>query len=381
MAEPDLLIVGGGPAGLFCAIAARRQGLEVELIDARKPPLDKACGEGLMPDGLKLLEAEGVELPNCRRFAGISYHQGDLRVAGRFPEGYLGAGIRRLELHQALLRRAEEAGVQLRWGLKAESLLPDGAGIQTADGELRARYVIGADGLHSKLRQWTGLEGKPAKEQRFGVRRHYAIEPWSDLVEVHWGKGVEAYITPVGEKEIGVAFLWSGCKASFDLLLAEFPELKKRLVGAETTSKDRGAGPLEQRTRGLRRGKVLLLGDAAGYLDAITGEGLSLAFHQGAALAEAIAAGRPEFYPKQSKKLCRWPLLLTRLTLALERKPALRQRVLQAFAAEPRLFERFLAVHCRALPPVKLFAPDFLASLLGGVLAPGDQSSPPARSR
>jgi flavin-dependent dehydrogenase len=365
MTEPDLLIVGGGPAGLFCAVAARRQGLTVELIEARKPPLDKACGEGLMPDGLKLLEAEGVELPSCRRFAGISYHQGELKVEGRFPEGFAGAGVRRLDLHQALVQRAEEAGVKLRWGVKAEALLP--TGIQTSEGNLPARYIVAADGLHSKLRQWSGLEGKPAKEQRFGVRRHYRVEPWSDLVEVHWGEGVEAYITPIGEKEIGVAFLWSGRKASFDLLLDEFPKLKARLAGAEATSKDRGAGPLEQRTRGLRQGMVLLLGDAAGYLDAITGEGLSLAFHQGAALAEAIAAGRPESYEAQSRNLCRWPLLLTRLTLALERRPALRKRVLRAFVNEPKLFERFLAVHCRALSPAKLFAPGFLARLSRGV--------------
>jgi flavin-dependent dehydrogenase len=368
MAEPDLLIVGGGPAGLFCAIAARRQGLTVELIDARKPPLDKACGEGLMPDGLQLLEAEGVKLPKSRSFAGISYHQGELRVAGRFPEGFAGAGVRRLELHEALVHRAEEVGVELRWSVKAEGLLPGSAGIKTAEGELRARYVVAADGLHSKLRQWAGLEGKPAKEQRFGVRRHYRVEPWSDLVEVHWGKGVEAYITPVGENEIGVAFLWSGRKASFDRLLDEFPELKARLAGAEATSKDRGAGPLEQQVRGLSRGRILLLGDAAGYLDAITGEGLSLAFHQGAALAAALAVGRPESYAAQSKKLCRWPLLLTRLTLALERRPGLRKRTLEAFAADPKLFERFLAVHCRALPPAKLFGPIFLARMLGGLL-------------
>lgn len=367
----DLLIVGGGPAGLLCAIAARRQGLEVELIDARKPPLDKACGEGLMPDGWKLLEAEGVKLTKSRSFAGISYHQGNLKVAGRFPKGFAGAGVRRLELHEALVRRAEEVGVELRWGVKADGLLSGAAGIRTAEGDLQARYIVAADGLHSKLRQWAGLEGKPAKEQRFGVRRHYAIEPWSDLVEVHWGKGVEAYITPVGQKEIGVAFLWSGRKASFDLLLAEFPELAARVAGAETTSKDRGAGPLEQRTRSLQRGRVLLLGDAAGYLDAITGEGLSLAFHQGVALVEAIAAGRPESYAAQSRKLCHWPLLLTRLSLALERRPGLRMRVLRAFANEPKLFESFLAVHCRALPPAKLFAPGFVARLLRGLLVAG----------
>lgn len=365
MADPDLLIVGGGPAGLLCAIAARRHGLAVRLIDARKPPLDKACGEGLMPDGLALLRDLGVELPEHRPFRGISYHQDGIAVVGRFPEGLAGAGIRRPRLHAALLQRAEEVGVDLQWGIKAAGLLTgERTGVATPEGDMTAPYLVGADGLHSKIRDWAGLAAPPAPWQRFGVRRHFAIEPWSDNVEVHWGRDTEAYVTPVGEREIGVAFLWSGRKASFDALLAEFPILAARLAAAEETSRDRGAGPLEQRASGVSRGPVHLVGDAAGYLDAITGEGLSLAFHQAKALVEAIAAGRPQDYAAASREICRWPLRLTRLSLALERRPKLRSRVLRAFAADPALFERFLAVHCRAMPPAKLFDPRFLARML-----------------
>lgn len=337
--------------------------MDVRLIDSRKPPLDKACGEGLMPDGVEALTSLGVELPGHHLFHGISYHQEGTVAAGRFPAGIAGAGIRRLALHDALLRRAEAVGVDLRWGVKAIGLLPGDNGVATEDGEQRAKWVVGADGLNSKMREWTGLAGKEARWQRFGVRRHFAIAPWSDLVEVHWGKEVEAYVTPVGKNEVGVAFLWSGRKSSFDALLAEFPEIQAKVEGAEPTSRDRGAGPLAQKTKGRRRGNVFLLGDAGGYLDAITGEGLSLAFHQAIALATAIAAGRPEEYEKKTKAVERWPLRLTRLTLALERRPALRKRVLSAFAADPSLFERFLAVHCRALPPSRLFSPSFLARM------------------
>lgn len=369
MADPDLLIVGGGPAGLACAIAARGHGLAVRVIDARKPPLDKACGEGLMPDGLAVLEELGVELPEHGLFRGISYHQDGMVAAGRFPQGVAGAGIRRTRLHAALLKRAEEVGVEIRWGLKATGLASGGrTGVATAAGEITARHLVGADGLHSKIREWSGLAAPPAPWQRFGVRRHLQLEPWSDHVEVHWGAGVEAYVTPVAENEIGVAFLWSGRKASWDVLLEEFPALASRLVGAEEISRDRGAGPLEQRARASSRGNVHLVGDAGGYLDAITGEGLSLAFHQAQALAAALAAGRPQDYAPAAREINRWPIRLTRLTLALERRPALRKRVLRAFAADSALFERFLAVHCRSLPPSQLFVPFFVAKILGRLL-------------
>lgn len=374
MAERDLLVVGGGPAGLFCAIAARRHGLTVSVLEARQPPLDKACGEGLMPDGLELLEAQGVALPEQRPFHGIRYlssNQGQsLRVEGRFPPGHAGAGVRRLHLHQALLERAAEVGVDLRFGERVSGLTADG--VRTEGGELDARFLVGADGLHSKVRAWAGLEGRRALWQRFGVRRHFAIAPWCDLVEVYWGPKAEAYVTPVGENEVGIAILWSGRKANFDALLADFPALAARVQGVAVLSKDRGAGPLEQRVRHVSRGRVHLVGDAAGYLDAITGEGLSLAFHQAQLLADCLAKGQPELYAARAAAICASPLRLTRLTLLLEKHPWLRRRVMRAFAAEPALFERFLAVHCRAESPSQLFAPRFLARFLRRFLRPGE---------
>lgn len=375
---PDLLVVGGGPAGLCCAIAARLRGLSVRVLEARRPPLDKACGEGLMPDGRRLLAELGVMLPEHRDFHGILYVDGALRVEGRFPAGHAGAGVRRVRLHAALQARAEELGVEILWGVRAQGLSgllttgASGSTVETSAGNFSARWVVAADGLHSKLRGWAGLAGPPAKTARFGVRRHLRLAPWSDLVEVHWGAGAELYLTPVAAEELGVAVLWSGRKASFDSLLAGFPTLAARLAGAEKISADRGAGPFEQRVRGVSRGQVHLLGDAGGYLDAITGEGLSLAFHQAVILAELLAAERPELYAGRVRKIAALPLLLTRLTLLLERHPALRARVFRALAAEPGLFDRFLAVHCRASAPSSLLAPGFLASFLRRFLWPGE---------
>ncbi len=359
---PDLLVVGGGPAGLATALCARRAGLAVTVVDRRRPPLDKACGEGLMPDGVAALAALGVPAAALAGapFAGIRY-RGDGRVAeGRFP-GPPGLGVRRVELHRALAEQAGRAGVEVRWGVRVTGLEPLGTGAGarfaavTAAGErLGGRVLVAADGLRSPLRGWAGLAAAPpavGPRRRFGVRRHYRVPAGEapELVEVWWGRGVEAYVTPVARDEIGVAMLWSGRRAGFDELLAGFPELARRLEGRPATSRDRGAGPLRQPVRAVVRGNLALVGDAAGYVDALTGEGLSLAFRQAAALAAAAAAGDLGSYARACRRQRRLPDLLTELLLAVERRPRLRRRTLAALAADPTLFSRLLALHAGQL--------------------------------
>ncbi len=366
--DTEVLIVGGGPGGLAAAIAARLQGLEVMMVDRRQPPIDKACGEGLMPDGLAVLRALGVELdPHRQRaFHGIRYFDGETMAEGRFP-GVAGAGVRRLDLHQSLVRRAEQLGVDLRWGLRVDGL--SRTGVETSCGPITARWIIGADGLGSRLRRWAGLETAAATWQRFGVRRHLERQPWSDCVEVYWADGCEAYVTPVAAEEIGVAILWSGRKAGFDQLIQSFPKLADRLTGAEVVSRDRGCGPLRQRSKAVVRGRLALIGDAAGYVDAITGEGLSLAFHQATALATALRQGDLSLYSRRFRRIARVPDAMTQLLLWIERRPALRRRVIRALAHEPAIFSRFLAVHCRALPVRRLgleTAPRLLWRLVQG---------------
>lgn len=351
----DVLVVGGGPAGLATAIAARQRGLAVRVLDRAHPPIDKACGEGLMPDAAAVLAGLGVRLGPDRSFPfrGIRYLDGEVVAEGVFP-GPGGLGVRRLDLHEALVRRAAEAGVELAWGTAVTGLHPERGEVATADGPLAARFVAGADGLRSRLRRWAGLDGEPAAVRRFGVRRHFAIAPWSDFVEVSWGPACEAYVTPVGPRQVGVAMLWSGGPSSFEELLARFPALAARLAGAPEASRGRGAGPLEQRVRGVVRGRLALVGDASGYLDAITGEGLAVALHQGAALAEAMAAGDLGRYAAAHHRIGRLPAAMTRLMLAVERRPALRRRVVRALAAEPALFSRLLGIHGRSLPAREL---------------------------
>jgi flavin-dependent dehydrogenase len=346
----DLLIVGGGPAGLATAIRARQAGLSATVIDRARPPVDKACGEGLMPDAVARLREIGVE-PRGLPFRGIRYFDAGRMAEGVFPQAG-GLGVRRTELHEVLVRRAGEAGVDLRWGVKAEGLAGDG--VRTDQGILQARWIVGADGLRSRVRQWAGLDAGEAPLRRFGVRRHFGIAPWSDFVEVYWGPGREAYVTPVAPDQVGVAFLWSGRKADFDDLLETLPDLKARLAGVPAVSRDRGTGPLRQRVRAVRRGNVALVGDAAGYFDAITGEGMAVAFHESAALVEALVAGDLDRYAAAHRAINRLPDFMTGLVLALESRPRLRARAVKALEAEPALFSKLLGIHARTLPPRRL---------------------------
>ena len=351
----DVVVVGGGPAGLATALGARRAGLDVAVLERFQPVIDKACGEGLMPDAAAHLSDLGVELGPGESFPfrGIRYVDGAVVAEGTFP-GAGGLGVRRLALHQALVRSAEDAGVRLLWGVGARGLAPapNGgyAGVETDEGLIPARWIVGADGLLSHVRRWAGLESGPGPIRRFGVRRHYLIRSWTDCVEVHWGPGCEAYVTPVGPDLLGVAMLWSGEKIGFDGLLERFPVLRERLAGVPSASRDRGAGPLHQRVRGVRRANLALVGDAAGYLDAITGEGLAVALHQSAALIAALRQGSLAGYAAASRRIHRLPDAMTSLMLALERRPRLRARAIRALAAEPALFSLLLGIHGRLLP-------------------------------
>lgn len=338
-----VVVVGGGPVGLVAALYARRAGLDVRVLEQRrKLPIDKACGEGLMPGGVAILEQLGVEIPadGASAFTGVRWISGDVVADAPFPHG-VGRGIRRLWLHQALLDRVEAEGIPVELGVEVQDLR-DGR-LVTSIGPIDGDWILGADGLHSGLRQVSGLDGGPGSHQRFGLRRHYTIEPWTDRVEVYWGQGVEAYVTPAGPNRVGVAMLWSGEKLRFDELLARFPDLKERIGRSKKESQDRGAGPLHQRVRGVVRGNLMLVGDASGYLDAITGEGLALGFHQARAAIEAIGGGRG--YARAHASIVRLPFLLMRGLLFAQKRPALRHAVVRFLASRPALFGRLLKLN------------------------------------
>ncbi|GHE95242.1 NAD(P)/FAD-dependent oxidoreductase [Streptomyces griseoluteus] len=332
----DVLVAGGGPAGLAAAVHARLAGLTAVVVEPRTAPVDKACGEGVMPGGVASLRALGVE-PAGRELRGIRYVDGVRRAEAPFRDRP-GLGVRRTTLHRALHERALGLGVRIVPGRVGEVR-------QTRDGVtaagITARWLIAADGLHSPVRRRLGLELPGGPRGRYGLRRHYRLAPWTDFVEVHWSGQGEAYVTPVADGLVGVAVL-SRVRRGYDEHLAGFPALTAALRGAPATEV-RGAGPLLQRVRRRVAGRVLLVGDAAGYVDALTGEGIALALATAEAAVRCLAAGRPERYEREWTLATRRHRLLTRALLAVSSRPGTARLVVPVASRMPPVFAA--AVH------------------------------------
>ncbi|MGA3027124.1 MAG: NAD(P)/FAD-dependent oxidoreductase [Bryobacteraceae bacterium] len=360
MIETDILIVGGGPAGLATAIAASRRGFRVAVADGRQPPIDKACGEGLMPVALAAAGHLGISIPaeESFLFRGIRFlNAGGTSAAASFPAGF-GIGVRRTTLHRVLVDQAERAGVDLHWGDPVTGM---GTGVvRTRSATFRPRWIVGADGGRSQVRSWAGLDACSREVRRFGFRRHHRIAPWTNYTEVYWGPAFQVYVTPVAPEEICVVLLSRDPRLRLDEALVRFPELGGRLAGAPQVTCERGAVTATLSLRAVFRGRVALVGDASGSVDAITGEGLGVAFQQGLALAGALAREDLREYASAHRRIARRPAFMADFMLLMDRWPLLQGRALRVFANRPDIFARLLAMHAGELPVL-----DFAAASLG----------------
>jgi len=350
----DVFVIGGGPAGLAAAIAARQRGFNVMVADGARPPIDKACGEALMPDAITALERLGVVVPATDAYLlnGVRFLSSGLSADAMFPSGRGGISVRRPVLHRVMIERAAALGVELLWqsvvtGISAE-------GVQLGGRAIRARWTVGADGNNSRVRRWANLNPHSRTGLRYAFRRHYRVRPWTDRMEVYWGKHSQGFTNPVSSEQVCVAVASPDPELRLDESLLAFPGLHARLRGVEPSSIERGSVSANRKLKRVWRGNVALIGDASGTVDAITGEGLGLSFRQAIVLAECFASGSLSGYNAAHRRLALRPLLMARLMLTLDGRPWMQERTLQAFRERPEIFRRLLALHVGSLSPLDL---------------------------
>jgi len=366
--KPDVVIVGGGPVGLVAGIAARARGLEVLVVDRARPPIDKPCGEGVMPEGVSALRVLGVPIDEgAIPFHGIRFAEAGAAVEACFPAtAGFGIGMRRSNLHRLLALRAAEVGVVTRWGESVTGLSQ--AGAQVAGKNVPCRWIVGADGRGSRVREWAGFRPPSNMRRRIGFRQHFRATPWTDLVEVHWHDQGQAVVTPTAPNEVCISVFTSEPVLSMPRLIELFPEVCSRLNGAPPTSAVRGAISGSSNLRSVARDRVALIGDASGSVDALTGEGLSLGFRQALALAEAFEKNDLQQYQVTHRQIGRIPELMARLMLFVGARARLRRRVLHALTSQSQMFSFMLGAHVGALSPSAI-RPRVLAGFVRHLLA------------
>jgi menaquinone-9 beta-reductase len=392
MRARGVVVVGGGPAGTATAILLRQRGHDVLLLDEARFPRDKVCGEGVSPEAwrvLDLLDARaavralgphplrGMSLVSPR---GIAFH-GTYRRA----DDDVGFAVRRDRLDATLLACARTAGVEVREGVKVSAVLRANeqvTGVAAGGERIDARLVVAADGRRSVVARGLGLLTEHRSLRKFAVRGHWTgVEGLRESGEMHVGLGGYCGIAPLGPRSANVAFVLDRramTAAGGDLeafyratIAARWPALHERLTRATLVAPPRAIGPLALVARRAWAPGALLVGDAAGFYDPFTGEGVTLALRSAELAAQtadaALASGRTadlEAYERARRDATRDKFRLNRLLQHVVAWPGLADSVARRLARRPDLADQLVGIAGDFVPARSALGPGFLWRLV-----------------
>ncbi|MCO4099634.1 MAG: NAD(P)/FAD-dependent oxidoreductase [Gemmatimonas sp.] len=319
MIRPQVLVVGGGPAGSSAAWHCAMAGLDVCLVDRARFPRAKPCAEYVSPEGSRLLHAMGaletLEAQAAQLTGMVVHAPSGERIHGEFVARHgfrgfrdKGLGVRREILDTVLLRRARDAGVTVIEEAKVESLTHDdvgavnGAVVRTEEGTqvMRASLVIGADGLRSVVSRRLGLAHQSRWPRRVALVAHYRdVQGIGSLGEMHVTRTGYVGLAQVSGGLVNVALvvpksragaMRDGAAAYLDAWIAAQPSLAPRFAGATRVTPVRATGPFASRASRPWAPGAMLTGDAADFYDPFTGEGIYSGLRGGELLAEYAQA-------------------------------------------------------------------------------------------
>jgi flavin-dependent dehydrogenase len=374
----DVIVVGAGVAGAATAIHLARRGYSVELLDQASFPRRKPCGEGLFSPGVEELRALGVldEVAKLAvELASMRFRLGEHVLDAPLPVSEApNLGVRREVLDAALAKSAVAAGATLTTGVQVRRAVsgPEGYVLETTAGEKRTSIIVGADGLNSRLRHDAGVH-RPTRGGRYGMSAHVATRAEAaPRIEVIFERGHELYLTPVAPDLLNVAVLLSyPASKGLNGNLRVYFEARIREAGVEgeLQYEPMMAGPFPARASKLLSDNLVLVGDAAGFCDPITGIGMTTALRSARLVADAVER-RLEQKPWLSgnaplRVSTRNPELLARLLLFLAAHPALGRRAVDNLRRRPEAFTRLMALNAGILELRDLRPHDLSALLLG----------------
>lgn len=402
----DVVIVGAGPAGSTTATLLAREGLRVFLLDRQAFPRAKPCGDCLSPNVTRLLDRLGVLdaviAAGPARLAGWRIvSPGGLSFETRFaaitdqPGLSNALAVSRDRLDAVLLEGARAAGAEVRTGFHVTDLLPDGRGViaRGPDGatvELRARLTVGADGLRSAVARRAGAVRRPAKLRKVSLTAHvnevFFDEPIGEMhvadglcvgiAPVTAGRRVACNVTVVADADRYGRAVAADAAAFFRTVIERFDRVRERVPAASLDPAPAllASGPFDVPVRYVVAPGLALVGDAAGYFDPFTGQGINQAMEGAFLLAEEAsrallrdASARPLLngYARRLGAVVRGPRVVQRMIEFVLSRPGLADRVISRLSRRPVAARALIAATGDIAPALSVFSPGVLLALAG----------------